>query len=776
MTDKMMRSLSVGAILYLLLIVGVLLWGPLSRTAIAQSVPRGAAEATTPANQKMNTPEEMPVVVLAAVEQKKVLVPAQQTDNETKQAQPIVDKENRDDTSATPLSGIDQDAPIALVADSLTYNPDEDSYEAEGAVVLRQGEVELKSDNLLWQAATQDAAAQGSVRLNDSHAEVYAEQLQYNISTGHGQISDGRVFIHKDNFHLAGAQIEKQGQADYFVKNGSFTTCDGEVPDWKFSASEVAVTLGGYARARDVWFHIKDVPVLYTPYLSFPVKTERESGLLTPWYGYSNNKGARVSMAWYQVIDRNMDATVYLDYLSEIGLGKGLEYRYALANQNNGKALYYDVTGFNETPHLYYLDWQHQGNLPNNWHLTADIEYTNKKLFFEEFGEVAEEYNRNMTVSTLMLRRNWQKLNLVAHARYIKDLDTDNDETLQRLPELGLGLIRYRLGDTPFYASVESYATNFWREEGADGERLYIKPALSAVIKPGSWLEIVPQIAFYERLYSADAEDDEKFVPEFSLALATRLQKTFDVNRWGLDRIQHSIEPQVIYTYVPDEDQDDLPLFDHYDRIERRKDITYALVNRLTARSTAVDGSMVYRELLNLRLSQRYDIDEARNNRSGKDQPFSDVRVELDFSPSENFSLYLNGLFPVHGDNRTRALNAGASIRDDKGNAARIGYSYKDEDYLGIPTDYVNLQLDTSLLKPFYARFEERYDIHNNRELEKVLGLEYRSRCWSILLTYRNRYRESEEDDKEIMLSFVLAGLGQNKGFGNGFGEVNQSP
>lgn len=747
----------------------------------AQTTPRqGAAMAEAPVSQGPPTPVDAPASVSdQIVSQKQIVqqeepVPMQQVDAIEELPPPVVEENSKKASSATPSPGIDPDAPISLVADYLAYNSEDDSYEARGDVILRQAGIELQAEELLWQAATQDATAQGSVQLNDAASEFSGERLQYNMATGQGQARDGRVFVHEGNFHLAGELIEKHGQTSYFVNNGTFTTCDGEIPDWKFSASEVDVTLGGYARAKDVWFYIKDVPVLYTPYLQYPVKTERESGFLMPWFGYSNNKGTRASMAWYQVIDRHLDATIYLDYLSEVGLGKGLEYRYALANQNNGKALYYHVTGLKETPDLYYLEWEHRGALPGDWRLTADMEYTNKKLFFEEFGEVAEDYSRDKTVSTLILQRNWQKLNLVGYARYIKDLETDNAETLQRLPGLGLGLARYRFGDTPFYAGLESYATRFQRDEGADGERLYLKPSLSAVFKPGSWLEIVPEVALYERLYDTDAGDNEKFVPEFSLTLATRLVKNFDVNRWGIERIRHSIEPKAVYTYVPDKSQADLPLFDLLDRIVRRNDVAYALVNRLTARSTAADGSKTYRELLSLRLSQNYDIDEARNNRSGENQPFSDVRVELDFRPTRNLSLDAESLIPVYGDAGFRTLRVGTSVRDDTGNAVKINYTYRGEAFAGVATDYVKLQLDTPVLKPVYVRFEERYDFRAGRELEKVLGLEYRSKCWSVLMTYRNRYRESSEDDHGFMVTFVLAGLGQNQGFGNGFGTVHQ--
>ena len=124
--------------------------------------------------------------------------------------------------------------------------------------------------------------------------------------------------------------------------------------------------------------------------------------------------------------------------------------------------------------------------MPGGWRLAVDAEYVDDQLFFEEFGEVAEDYNRDKTVATLTLQRNWEKLNLVGFARYIKDLEEDNDTTLQRLPEVSLGLSRYRLGETPLYLGFDSYATRFERDEGEEGERLAMRPALTASMKQGS--------------------------------------------------------------------------------------------------------------------------------------------------------------------------------------------------------------------------------------------------------------------------------------------------
>jgi lipopolysaccharide assembly outer membrane protein LptD (OstA) len=146
------------------------------------------------------------------------------------------------------------------------------------------------------------------------------------------------------------------------------------------------------------------------------------------------------------------------------------------------------------------------------------------------------------------------------------------------------------------------------------------------------------------------------------------------------------------------------------------------------------------------------------------------VRFELGFWPTRNLALDVDSLIPVYGNNGLRTLRATASARDDAGNAVRVNYTYKDSTFQNSKTDYIKFQLDTSLLKPLYVRFEERYDFDESRELEKIVGLEYRSKCWSILLTYRDRYRENDSKEHEVMVSFVLAGLGMNKGFGGGFG------
>ena len=140
----------------------------------------------------------------------------------------------------------------------------------------------------------------------------------------------------------------------------------------------------------------------------------------------------------------------------------------------------------------------------------------------------------------------------------------------------------------------------------------------------------------------------------------------------------------------------------------------------------------------------------------------------MDFTPVKNFSLNAESIIPVYGDSGFNTLNAGSTLRDDSGNAVSASYTYKDADFAGVATDYVEFQLDTSILQPLYVRFKERYDFQENRALEDFVGFEYRSKCWSIILSYKTRYLEDEDNDHEIGFTFVLAGLGPPMGFAEG--------
>jgi LPS-assembly protein len=672
-------------------------------------------------------------------------------------------------------AGLDNESPVAIEANELTYDEATSTYRASGQVQLHKGGVSLFSDRIQLNTATGEASAHGEVRLIEPGGLLEAEHMMIDLDSGQGRITNGHVLLTERNFHIAGSEIEKLGEQTYEVTNGSFTTCDGDVPAWKFSARKFNVTLGKYARAKHVIFYVHDIPLLYTPYLIYPVKTERESGLLTPRYGYSKKRGTELSLAYYQVIDRHLDATFYLDYLSDMGLGKGIEYRYIFGEDNEGVFKGYHINGFNDFDNRHALDWVHFGRLPGDVRLSADVEYVSSRDYFDDFGEVAEEYNKDKAQSVVTASRNWEKLNLTGQLKYTKDLEQNNDRTLQRLPEIDLTSVRRHLGKTPFYFDFNSSYTYFWRDEGLRGQRVTARPALSAVFQPGRLFDIQPEIGYRERLYRTSAEGpgyEREGLFDFSTRVGTRFSRVFIPDGEVVKKIRHSIEPEVVYTYIPPENQDHLPQFDALDDIGPENKITYALVNRFTSRLEPEADNIVYHEFLYLRLSQEYDIRESRRDRLNPQdelRPFSDIRAEAIIRPTRWSYLDLDALYDVNSkkdgfNNRFTVFNARGGVRDGAGNGLDLEYRYRRESL-----EYVAGDLDVAVLKPFYINYQHRYDIEEQLTLERVLNIEYRAQCWSVFLTLRDRL-----EDKEYLVTFALSGIGKVAELGGSLGSPEE--
>jgi LPS-assembly protein len=658
--------------------------------------------------------------------------------------------------------------PIQLEATELVFDQKSGTYRAEQDVVLRKGEQRLQADRVEFHEASGLARAFGHVLLAGSEGVVTGEELSLNLEQDTGTIRNGRIFLPKPNFHVAGAEIEKLGKYRYRVQNGSFTTCDGDRPSWKFTARQVDVTVGGYAWARHVFFHIYDIPVFYLPVIGYPAKIERESGLLMPRFGQSDRRGTELSLVYYQVLGRNMDATFYLDYFSRMGVGKGVEYRYFLGHDNEGEAKLYHVSGLQGHSDQVAIDWRHMGTLPGQIRLTTDVQYVSSRRYFSDYGEVVGEYNRDRAESVVAASRHWGKNNLTAQVKYLRRLVQDDEDepvnddlTVQRLPDVRFAMLRRRFGYSPFYFRFDSSAAYLWQRKGLKVGRLSVRPAFSAQFVPGGWLELGAEVGYRERFYSSSEGGEHKGVPDASVRLATRMSRVYAVEGESIRKVQHVIQPEVTYQYIPAVNQDDLPWLETADFIGRRNTVSYGLVNRLVARQESSLGTVDYRELLYLRLAQEYDISPSQHDLldpvDRQEERWSDVRTELIVRPTRSSYLDLDSRVATSGGSGLRTFHVEGGVEDGLGNGLALRYRYY-KDY----QEYVGAKVDMAWLKPVYVKYEQRYSLQDSVTLENVLDLEYRAQCWSVFFTWRDR-----RDEQEFTISFALTGIGRASHLGS---------
>jgi LPS-assembly protein len=673
-------------------------------------------------------------------------------------------------------SGYDDSTPVSLQADKLERDAASGMYTAAGNVHIVQKSTELQADSVQYDPSVGDTDASGHVFLSDPDGYMYGEQMQVNMNTATGVVYNGGGFISAYDFRLSGSEIEKLSDERYRIENGFFTTCQGRVPAWKFGARDLKVTQEGFAQAHHVKFYLKDLPILYLPYITYPVRTKRSSGFLLPMAGYSSKRGVQLSLAYYQVLGINQDATLYLDHFSDMGIGSGLEYRYIFGQDNAGVAnLYYVSTygssNYDDLSDRYAWRWEHLGTLPGAVRLSVDSEYVSERDYFEDFGTVAEEYDKDEAKSSLALNKTWDNVALTSRVLYTKDLEegADNDKTLQRLPEVQLNYVRTRIADTFLYAKFDSEGTYLWRRKGLTGTRFNLRPSLAAFFNPLGIFELESEVGYRQRIYQTSADrytnEEDGYEQagnwEFSSRFGTRVAREFVLADTGLTKIQHSIEPEIAYFYTPRKNQDYLPYFDRDDRIEHANKVEYALVNRLTGKFENNGGTPTYRELVYLKLGQEYDIWVSRREREERYDydRFSNINAELILRPFSSWSISLDSVYNPH-QNELERFNARTVYVAAPERSLALEYRYSRD-----ISQYAAAKIEFDLLKPIYLIYEKRLDLLESKRLENILHLEYREQCWSFFVSYRDTL-----DSHEVMLSFALTGAGRVAKIGGSLG------
>ena len=83
------------------------------------------------------------------------------------------------------------------------------------------------------------------------------------------------------------------------------------------------------------------------------------------------------------------------------------------------------------------------------------------------------------------------------------------------------------------------------------------------------YVKIIPQFALKETFWSRDdnqtgskSKTADRTIYNASVSLSSQLSRVFDVNVNGWEKIRHEIKPEIIYSYIPNVNQDNIP--DYY--------------------------------------------------------------------------------------------------------------------------------------------------------------------------------------------------------------------
>ena len=710
----------------------------------------------------------------------------------------------------------DASVPWHIVADEMNYDDKAKVYIGIGNVNITKEDKNLNADYVRFNQNTMDVFAKGHVVMIVGENIITGTSMDMNLNSETGTVYNGTIFIDENHFYIKGAKIQKIGKDSYTAEKASVSTCDDDSPAWKITGRNLKVTVQGYGFVKHAALWAKKVPVLYTPFLVFPVKLKRQTGLLSPQIGYSDRKGSEYLQPFFWAINESSDATFYAHYMSSRGEKLGLEYRYVLDEQSKGTLMVdflddgqvddgspgsekwgYEGDGvLRPNPDRYWFRTKHDQALPHGFFARIDIDYVSDQdylnefkegymgfsktddYFIKEFGRGFDAYDDPVRLNRFNVNRNWPLYSLNAELRWYDDVikrrQEETDTTLQRLPVITFNGSKQNFSTSPFYFDLASEYTYFYSEDGPRNHRMDIYPRFYLPYSFGSYFTIEPSAGLRETVWHFDKEEysssDKKTLTremyDIKVDLSSEIYQVFNIEGKSVERIKHTVRPQIIYDYIPEKDQSELPSLDGIDRIARQNLITYSLTNTLTSKSKknteeikgrpsdkpVADSSYEppmydYNEFFRFKMEQSYDINKEKED---DPEPFSPIHGELELYPIKYFSIKADADWS-HYDSNFRSRNVAATFWDMRGDNLSVNYRYQRDTS---ETVYTNLGLKIS--DRFSLRGEHERNIFDNKDLKYGVGFLYETQCWSFDFNLTK-----EEDDLSFIFMITLYGIGE---------------
>jgi LPS-assembly protein len=675
-----------------------------------------------------------------------------------------------------PTTGDASQAVSDVQADRLE-SPDSNVFHLYGDVRLQRLDQLLRADRIDYTKDTTAYLAEGNVRYQDRSQLFAASRMQGTTNPEHGVADDVRFQMLTSRGNGDAKQVTVLDADHAMYTQGSFSTCDPSNRVWEIRSSQMtADQTTGVGRAHDVTLRLKGVPILWLPYMRFPINHQRQSGFLYPQIGYNSHSGLYFGIPYYFNLAPNYDATLTPRIYSDRGLMLGTEFRYLIGGSAGifqANYMPHDRMAGRDRGFLHFVDSTY---LAPDWNFGANINRVSDKSYFQDFGNNLTTAVTSLIGSSAYIKGSgdWWDAGLGVDTWQIANPDIpDSSEPYKRLPRI------YFNADKPIGPlggpewGIRSEAVRFESPFRLNGERFDAFPYLAWPMQGAAWF-VRPEIGYRYTTYNLERPvvaggptTPSRGLPIFDLDAGLIFER--DTSLFGNSYTQ-TLEPRLYYLRVPYRDQTDLPLFDTQpltfdfwqlfttnrfsgaDRQEDANNLSLALTTRL------LDDNGV--EKLSASVGQIHYFDPQRVQLSRLAQPThftgSDYVANLDLSLSDNWRLTASHLWNEH-TGATDVSTVGFQRRIGTDGVLNLSYRYR--------KDLIE-QVDVSGELPINDSWKlvGRYDysLRDAKVVDTFAGLEWDGCCTAARLLFRHYVRDYKgNENNAIFFEIEFKGLGE---------------
>ncbi len=674
------------------------------------------------------------------------------------------------------------EASIAITADEIREDRERQRIIGRGAADIQYLGKRIRADYIEVQTSTRDGVATGNIVFQTKNDRIVANRIEFNLDTEQMVVFNAQGYI-DTTYYVTGRVVRRLSEDRYEVQGGTFTTCEGDIPDWAFGFERATFQIEGYAQLEAPTMSVKGVPAAFFPWVVVPIKTKRATGFLLPGIGSSSRSGFQFSPSFFWAINDSSDATFGVDYFTKRGVRYKGQYRYAPDRNTTGeitgrylkdeleRANFWDVKGFHRTNFK---------GIGGNLNVAIDLQKrpTNDRSLEDNL----QSRTRQNTDTHVTFTQNLPKIagQLQLGMRRREGLGDSDGQLFQRAPEITLDIHHKHLKESNLYFNLDSSFTNFRKMENENTLRLsrfHIEPSLSLRLETLPWLGLTPEIGL-RRTYWTHQKLDPGLNSIFAQvqhvesdlsremwfaklhALGPRYSKVYRGGSGPFRDFKHILSFETNYQYIPNNDVYDRSLIiplDPIDELQNEHAIEYAIVNRVLTKLPTSEGLQT-KQLFRYRISQTYDFVEARRKEglyTRPKRPFGDIAFRLETQPYSRFRLLQQFQYDPY-DSEISEHSTGVLL-DEKNWFFSVDRTWtRQRNYYpeSVEGSHLNFAGGLSLNKNLSLEYASRLNKTEKTTLEQSITARYFDCCWGLELTFTDTKEESE-----VFLGFSLIGL-----------------
>lgn len=248
----------------------------------------------------------------------------------------------QDHALAKEVLNLGANSEVQILSDKAFHKSSENTYEAHGNVIIK-----LKTDSIYGEKASltpSSAKVWGNVRYVGPQITLYGTEIDFSIKDAKMTVHDAKLV--DQNFTIFGKKIVRYADGHLEAEDAEYSTCRDCPGSWSVQGGEVRIIPDQYVYMKHAFIKIKGVTIVYIPYIVFPIKKDRETGLLFPKLGFDLERGFYLQQPFFWAINQSSDLTLSPTSYGQRGLGLEWEYRKAINNNSDFK--FYNLQSFDQ--------------------------------------------------------------------------------------------------------------------------------------------------------------------------------------------------------------------------------------------------------------------------------------------------------------------------------------------------------------------------------------------------------------------------------------------